>query len=98
MIRRVVKMSFQEDRIEDFLVIFKSAKQKIRRMPGCHYLSLHRDHHRANTYYTLSHWENQEALDRYRETELFKTTWAATKLLFNDKPQAFSLDLVDEVN
>jgi hypothetical protein len=29
-------------------------------------------------------------LENYRNSDLFKTTWAATKALFNDKPMAFS--------
>lgn len=85
-------MSFQAGKTDEFLAIFHSAKEQIRAMPGCRYLSLHRDHHHAHVFYTLSKWDSQEALDGYRQTELFASTWAATRVLFDDKPQAHSLE------
>ncbi|MFY0605961.1 MAG: antibiotic biosynthesis monooxygenase [Cyclobacteriaceae bacterium] len=97
MIRRIVRMSFQEDKVNDFLKVFNKAKHHIRQMPGCSYLSLHRDNHQSHIYYTLSHWDDQAFLDNYRESELFKSTWKATKQLFNDKPQAYSLEMVDDL-
>ncbi len=84
-------MSFNEDAVEDFLTIFNNSKHLIRQRKGCEYLSLHRDYHTPNVFYTVSKWNSQNELDEYRESELFAKTWAATKKLFNDKPQAHSL-------
>jgi len=42
--------------------------------------------------YTYSIWENEEALEVYRQSELFQNVWSQTKVLFQGKPQAFSLD------
>ncbi|MFT6882579.1 MAG: quinol monooxygenase YgiN [Marinoscillum sp.] len=97
MIKRIVRMTFKEENIDAFIAIFDDAKFKIRAMPGCQYLSLHRDHHQPSVYYTLSHWDSQQSLDDYRHTELFKTTWAATKLLFEERAEAFSLTEIDEL-
>ena len=91
MITRIVRMSFIPEKKDDFLEIFHGAKNQIRAMKGCQYLSLHRDYHHINVYYTLSKWDSQEALDQYRHSELFKTTWEATKKCFHEKAQAYSL-------
>ena len=98
MITRIVRMSFQPEHTETFEGIFDRSKEKIRAMPGCRYLSLHRDHHHSNIYYTISRWDQQSDLDYYRASELFKNTWKATKALFDDKPAAFSLDKLVELH
>lgn len=96
MITRIVRMSFKEEDVNTFLEIFDHSKEKIKAFNGCEYLSLHRDHHRKNVFYTLSKWECQAKLDQYRESGLFKSTWAKTKILFDEKPQAHSLDQLFE--
>lgn len=46
---------------------------------------------------TYSHWENEQALDQYLDSELFKTVWSFTKALFSEKPQVFSSKKLQEV-
>lgn len=97
MITRIVRMSFRAEEKENFEAIFAASKGKIRAMPGCRYLSLHRDHHDPSVYYTLSKWDSQADLDGYRHSELFKATWAKTKALFKEKPSAHSLHMLTEL-
>ena len=97
MITRIVRMVFQEDKTDAFEAVFDASKEKIRARSGCQYLSLHRDHHSPNVYYTISKWDTQQDLDDYRNSELFKTTWAKTKILFTDKPSAYSLEQVIDI-
>ena len=97
MLTRIVRMTFQEDKIEDFLLIFNRSKKKIRGFEGCQYLELLRDKNAHNVMLTYSHWLSEEHLNTYRDSELFKITWAATKLLFSDKPVAFSSESVEVV-
>ncbi len=96
MIRRIVKMTFQNDKIDDFLAIFNESHPKIRAFPGCAHLELWRAQTPENVLFTYSHWENEAALENYRHSELFRTTWAKTKVLFADKPQAWSVDQIAE--
>ena len=96
MITRIVRMVFHPDKVDDFLGTFSASKQLIRNFPGVHHLELHRDASQRNVFYTYSKWENQEALEAYRHSELFKGIWAKTRVLFADKPKAYSLKL--EVN
>jgi heme-degrading monooxygenase HmoA len=92
MLIRYVRMTFQEDKTEAFQEIFESSKAKIRSMKGCLHLELMRDINQPNIYMTHSHWESETDLTNYRDSELFKTTWAKTKVLFAEKPLAFSVE------
>ena len=90
MIIRIVRMTFREDAIDDFLTIFNDSKLQIRSFPGCRHLELHRDADDPRIFCTYSHWESQEDLDTYRNSSLFGEVWPATKRLFDDSPIAFS--------
>lgn len=83
-------MTFQDDKVNDFLKVFEESKEKIRSFDGCQHLELHKDYHAPNIYSTYSIWENDQALDSYRHSELFKGVWAQTKVLFKEKPVSFS--------
>ena len=98
MLIRIVRMTFREDKVDDFLEIFNNSKNKIRHFEGCHFLELLRDLDAPHVFMTHSHWETEQALETYRQSELFKTTWAATKVLFADKPMAFSSRVFVKIN
>ncbi|KAB1158407.1 putative quinol monooxygenase [Tenacibaculum aiptasiae] len=89
---RIVKMSFQPEKIEEFLKNFDSKKEFIRKSPGCNLLELYRDKTNPNIFFTYSYWDTEQDLENYRNSELFKGVWAQTKVLFNDKPLAWSVD------
>ena len=94
MIKRIVKLTFQEDKTTDFEAIFEASKSKIRHFKGCHHVELLRAKSQGNVFFTFSIWENEEALEHYRHSDLFKTTWAKTKAMFSDKPYAWTVDLI----
>ncbi|OIQ16624.1 MAG: antibiotic biosynthesis monooxygenase [Flavobacterium sp. MedPE-SWcel] len=89
---RIVKLSFQEDKIDAFLNNFEEVKQHIRNYPGNRFLELYRDKNNPSIFFTYSYWESEEDLENYRKSELFTEVWAFTKKLFNDKPEAWSVD------
>lgn len=89
---RIVKMSFAEENIDTFLENFHKNKNDIRNFDGCRFLELYRDKNNPNIFFTYSYWEKESDLENYRHSELFKNVWAKTKPLFNDKPQAWSVD------
>lgn len=97
MLVRIVRMTFREDAVGDFLQIFEDSKAAIRAFDGCEHLELMKDENQANIYYTYSHWNSESHLDEYRHSEFFEGTWSKTKKLFSDKPQAFSLKKFLEV-
>jgi quinol monooxygenase YgiN len=92
MLIRYVRMTFREDATDEFQKIFNESKDKIRAMAGCKYLELMRDINRPSVFMTHSHWDSEEDLNNYRDSELFRSTWAKTKALFAEKPMAFSVE------
>ena len=97
MLIRIVRMTFQEDKVQTFLDNFEQIKHKIRGFEGCEYLELWRDAHDPNVYVTHSHWQSEEHLETYRHSALFKEVWAYTKPLFSAKTVAFSVLRVENV-
>ena len=90
MLTRIVRMTFQPEKLDDFQAIFNQSKHHIRAFPGNHHLELLSDPGHPNVRMTYSLWESAEALEAYRQSELFRTTWAATKALFAERAVAFS--------
>ncbi|MBD2699132.1 antibiotic biosynthesis monooxygenase [Spirosoma sp. BT702] len=97
MLVRIVRMTFQPDKLADFQAIFDTSKQQIRAFPGNYHLELLRDPDQPNVRMTYSLWESADALEAYRRSELFRTTWAATKVLFTERAVAFSAEKLEEV-
>jgi len=87
-------MSFAEAHINTFTTLFHSKKEQIRNFPGCRLLELYRDKTTKNIFFTYSYWDNETDLENYRNSELFSAVWSQTKVLFNDKPQAWSVDKI----
>lgn len=88
---RIVKMTFQEDKIEAFQTLFAGRKDRIRNFAGCKHLELWQDEKQKNIFFTYSIWENETALDHYRFSGFFKETWALTKALFDGKAEAWTV-------
>ena len=91
MIIRIVQMEFEETQISDFLAVFASRKDQIKSFPGCVHLQLLQDEADSCIFFTYSHWENQEALEAYRNSDFFQAVWGNTKKLFRAAPRAWSL-------
>jgi autoinducer 2-degrading protein len=95
---RIVKMSFAEEHIEEFLENFNLQKENIRSFEGCQFLELYRDKNKTCIFFTYSYWETESDLEHYRNSDLFRDVWSKTKPLFNDKPQAWSVDKLTTLN
>ncbi|RYE20616.1 MAG: antibiotic biosynthesis monooxygenase [Sphingobacteriales bacterium] len=91
MIVRIVQMTFDPAKVDEFLALFEERKQTIRCFDGCNHLELWQDAHSTNIFFTYSMWESEDNLNHYRFSDFFKDTWAKTKALFIDKPQAWSV-------
>ena len=94
---RIVKMSFHPEKIEEFLGNFNKKKAFIRKSEGCNLLELYRDKTNPNIFFTYSYWNTEQDLENYRNSDLFKGVWAKTKVLFNDKPLAWSVDKIESL-
>ena len=87
---RIVKMTFDPERITEFLTLFDDRSSHIRSFKGCERLDLVRDTRSENVMTTISVWASAEALAVYRRSDLFNETWAITRSMFADRPEAAS--------
>ncbi|SFS29710.1 putative quinol monooxygenase [Lutibacter maritimus] len=94
---RIVKLTFETTNIETFLTNFNDNKNNIRNFEGCRLLELYRDKNNTNIFFSYSYWDSEKHLNNYRNSELFKTVWAKTKVLFSDKPEAWSVDKLESL-
>ncbi len=92
MITRIVKMHFRPEEVPVFHEIFEEMKQHISQSEGCYELHLQRDLNEPAQFFTISLWESEQFLNQYRESELFKLTWARVKPLFAEKAVAWTLN------
>ncbi len=95
MITRIVRLSIREDQEEVFLHYFREREAAIGQFPGCRKVRIFRDHSGSSVFFTISEWENEGALEQYRNSDLFKETWTFVKSLFKEAPVAYSLQRLD---
>lgn len=88
---RIVKMSLHSKYIEDFQKMFDEKKTIIRNFKGCQLLELYQDKNNSEVFFTYSYWNAEKDLERYKQSDFFKTTWIQTKSYFNAKPEAWSV-------
>lgn len=92
MIIRIVKLTFKPEHIQAFHDIFNESCQYIRSQEGCMGLRLLQDKKQPEIFFTYSHWASEEDLNRYRNSDLFGRVWPATKKLFADAPEAWTVN------
>jgi heme-degrading monooxygenase HmoA len=84
-------MEFQVEKIEVFKALFETHKLKIRNVAGCAFLELYQDQNNKSIFFTYSYWDDEQDLENYRNSDLFKNIWTATKKNFAAKPEAWSV-------
>ncbi len=94
MLIRTVRMTFRPEEVDHFLSIFEASKEKIRHFEGCHHLTLWQDYHASNVFTTYSYWEDESALNKYRDSQLFKEVWEPRQRCCLLKNQLHSLKKV----
>lgn len=96
MIVRIVKMTFQEGKAEEFAGIFHRVKNKIKIFRGCIFIELLQDIEDPNIFRTYSVWSSEADLERYRHSDFFKETWGSVKVLFAKPAEASSMRRVEK--
>ena len=94
MIIRIVRMTFQVEKMKEFENLFKEVKPSIEKFDGCKHVSLLKDVNDKKVYFTYSIWESEHYLNQYRFSSFFKQVWSKTKPLFDAKAEAWSLEEV----
>jgi quinol monooxygenase YgiN len=96
MVERIVRLEFAPDKVVEFKTIFEEVKAKVRNSPGCLGMTLFVDAESPSVFYTISQWDSEEHLEAYRHSDLFQSSWSRMRVLFNGKPQAFTIKEVDK--
>ncbi|WP_410221520.1 putative quinol monooxygenase [Pedobacter sp.] len=94
MLTRIVKMHFNQMYTTDFKRFFASLKSQIETFDGCKEVNLFQDKANPEIFFTISKWENEDSLENYRHSALFKETWAVVKPNFVQKAEVWSLSLL----
>lgn len=89
-------MIFSDNNTEEFIHIFEERKDTIKSFPGCIHLELWQDTNDKTVFFTYSVWESEKHLDHYRFSPFFKETWSLTKVLFKEKPEAWSFSTISK--
>ena len=88
-------MTFKPASIELFKAVFASKKSLIGAFPGCKGVELLQSKADERIFFTSSVWEHEADLESYRVSPLFTETWATVKPHFDDKPEAWTVTLVE---
>lgn len=94
MLTRIVKLTLKAENISSFEKLFDETHKSIRNFKGCVHLELFRDTNDPRIFFTYSKWKNVTYLEAYRHSEFFKSIWAKTKPLFEEKAQAWSVESI----
>lgn len=87
-------MTFKKECIETFKALFDSKKDLIAAVEGCTHVELLQDVDNETIFFTFSLWDDPKYLEAYRNSELFKDVWTKTKILFDAKPEAWSVKVL----
>lgn len=90
MIKRIVKLTIREECCLDFTSLFNESKEVILNFRGCRYVECLQSTADNRIFFTYSHWDREEDLNRYRHSDTFRQIWSRTKALFDDAPEAWS--------
>jgi len=82
MIKRIVKMSFVPEKVNDFLAVYKDNWNLIRGFEGCDYVELLQDENAPHIFFTYSLWKSETHLNTYRDSELFNSAWSVKEVKF----------------
>jgi len=91
MLIRLVKMHFTPAFVAEFKETFKTVQPRIAAFKGCSAVQLLQDNTNPNVFFTISHWADEQHLEDYRQSLLFRETWALVKPNFQSKAEAWSL-------
>ncbi len=84
-------MTFREDQTELFERIYQEKQPHISSFEGCFGVELLRCKTPANVFFTYSLWKDEQSLECYRQSDLFKGTWALVKPLFDARAEAWTV-------
>jgi len=90
MITRIVKLTIDPSKKEEFIRLFEENNHHIKAREGCVGVELLQDQKYTNIFFTYSHWKHEDDLNAYRKSEIFGKIWKETKVKFCGEPKAWT--------
>ena len=87
---RIVRMTFTQETLTQFEAIFKIHEKAIENQQGCLRVELVKDSKNPLVWATVSRWDKEESLNKYRKSQLFGEVWPKTKQLFAASPEVIT--------
>jgi len=87
---RIVRMTFSESNTVVFEALFAKHSDEISSQSGCFSVELVTDASNPHVKTTISRWDNEGSLNKYRKSVLFGKVWPETKQLFSAPPEVIS--------
>ena len=97
MIVRIVKMEFKPECVSAFRNLFNRVKDKIAGFEGCMHLELLSEAGTHDVLFTYSIWRDEASLNKYRFSDLFRSSWSEMRDYFSAPAEAWSLDSIERV-
>lgn len=94
MIVRIVKLTIKNENLEECLAFTTSMQARVKAFEGCQKLELMQDVKHKQIIFSYSHWDSETALNHYRYSPFFKESWAKLKPWFQEKPEAWSMEII----
>lgn len=94
MIIRIVKLTLQEDKAKDFLLLFDKYKTAIQSSDGCIKVEGSQNTSSPHIFFTYSYWNSEDDLNNYRNSPLFKEVWPQVKIWFDEKPETWTNQMI----
>lgn len=85
-------MGFHTEKVDEFKALFEANWRLIKNFEGCSHVELLQDANNPSVFFTYSIWKDSDSVEKYRQSDLFNRVWSATKVLFNQKPEAWSVN------
>jgi len=89
---RIVKLYVKKEYCEHFKTFFETNKHKILSQEGCQHVELLNSIDNGQIFFTYSHWEHPENLEKYRQSDFFINVWSQVKPWFEQKAEAWSVE------
>lgn len=87
-------MTVKEENIDEYISFTASLKTRIKSFEGCQFLDILQDIDNPKIIFSYSLWDTVEHLEFYRASEFFRESWTTIKQWFDDKPEAWSTEML----
>lgn len=87
---RIVMLYFEPGFARTFEEIFEKHRKRLLDLDGCDEVKVYRGADNSDDFITVSRWRDDESLQAYRKSELFREVWSKVKPRFRKRAEAFS--------